>query len=146
MRRKEMIFALSISIPLLAILAFQASMRPKGPGGPGPPPEFRMGPDGLMEAEWVHLSFEMDLTDRQMIKLRGIYREARLKLEPLRRRLRMSGRNPETVRSVMEEMERIRSELHKRLRDVLTPEQIEDLLRWEEGQRRFPPPPRERRR
>lgn len=143
MRRRDMIFALSISIALLGILSFQAYITAGRGRRPGPPlREPMMASDQLLERSWFYLCFELNPTEEQLTKLRKAYKEAWERSNRLRERLRTSRRDPEAVRRLFEtEMERIRSALHDRLRDILSPDQMADLLRWEELQTRFPPRP-----
>lgn len=145
-KRRDMIFALSISVALLGVLSFQAFTTAERARRLGSPPqEPMMAPDQLLERSWFYLCFKLNLTEEQLTRLRQAYREAWQESNRLRERLRTSRTDPETARRLFRaEMERIRSALHDRLKNILTPNQMGDLLRWEELQSRFPPRPRRR--
>ncbi|RKY02439.1 hypothetical protein DRP77_07940 [Candidatus Poribacteria bacterium] len=132
MMKRDLAFAISIAAGLAAILAFQALTIPRGPRGPGPPPG--MAPDRLLEASWAFICFELRPSDEQLPELRRAYEDAWSKL-------RRPGEGPPPPEEVREAM----SQLHERLRAILTPEQMDRLMRWERMIRgRFPPPGRGR--
>jgi hypothetical protein len=98
-----------------------------------------------LENSWAYVCFRLGVTEQQLSELLQAYREAWEDREYLREQLRASRDDPDAMRTLRAEMERIRSALHGKLRAVLTPDQMKDLLRWErEIQYRRPRPPRRR--
>ncbi len=109
------------------------------PGGPpaGAPSERMMMMKALhnVEGTWAYVSFVLDVPDDMLLKLRKAFQEAWTKNAELRKKLEEARGDTNAMRTIRTEADKIKSELDKKLKDTLTPEQMTKLTNWEKEQR-----------
>jgi hypothetical protein len=94
-----------------------------------------------LEASFAYICFELKVSNEALLKVRDIYQKAWTSRKELNRKMRdsMSGGDREAMREVMQEMrsavEEIRNGMAEKLKDCLTPEQEEKLVKWEKAYR-----------
>ena len=79
MNKKEMLFAVGISLALVVILAIQAwttDQRPRRMGPPGGQPMRMMGADLPLENSWAHVCFDLGVEGKHLVELRQTYWQA----------------------------------------------------------------------
>ena len=156
MKRRIILLAICIGVTVLIMLVIQHStqaQRQARPGGrPGQPPagRFMMMRTLPLESSWAHISFELGVADEVMPKARKIYQQAWGGRKKLIKKIEEARGDRDALRSARSDAEKIKSDMDKKLKDVLTSGQLENLAKWEkearEQMRRPPglPPSRQR--
>jgi Spy/CpxP family protein refolding chaperone len=81
------------------------------------------------------MSFELGIADEVLPKVRGIYQQAWDERKGLIEKMREARGDRDALRSARSDAEKIKSDMDKKLKDVLSPEQLENLAKWEEEAR-----------
>ncbi len=153
MKRGIVFFALFVAITLLITLAIQHSTQAQRQDRPGG--QFPRGRRGSfmitrslnLEASWAHLCFEVKIDDKVLAKARGTYKEAWVKRAELMKGLEEAGDDEEAMNAATSKADKIKADMHAKLKDVLSSEEMEKLAEWEESQQqqrqrmRTPPGP-----
>ncbi len=91
-----------------------------------------------LEAWWAHISFQMNVSDEALVKGRDIFQKSWSERAALVRKARESDASDrEAMREAMQEMrsaiEEIKNKMDEKLKDALTPEQLEKLSKYQEA-------------
>lgn len=142
MKRRITLLAICIGVAFLAVLAIQHSSQAQRPGGAGggatrqPPGGQAMMMRSLpLESSWAYISFELGVADAELSKARKFYQEAWDGRKDLAKKMEESRGDRDVMRSARSDLDKLRADLDKKLKDVLTPEQLEKLTKWEEETR-----------
>lgn len=150
MKRRTLLLVSCIGIALLIALALQHStqaQRERQPGQQGRQRQ-QMSPGQTMsrmlplEASWAQISFELDVADDALPKVRKIYQEAWAGRKALVKKTEEASGDRQVMQSMRSDVQKLQSDIKKKLRDVLTAEQLEKLDQWEkenQAQTRRPP-------
>lgn len=155
MKRRITLLAICIGIALLITLAVQHSTqaqrqrRQERPGGAAGRPAggmlmMRMLP---LETSWAQVSFELGVADEALSRARKVYQEAWAGRKELMKKLDDARGDRNVMRSARTDGDKLKSDLDKKLKDILTAEQLEKLAKWEKerqeqmrgAQQRTPP-------
>jgi len=153
MKRGTVFFALFVAFTLLIALAIQQSTQAQRQDRPGG--QFARGRRGSfmitrslnLESSWAHLCFEMKIADEVLGKARGVYKEAWDKRAKLMKSLEDAGDDQGAMNAATSDAEKIKADMHAKLKDVLPSKEMEKLAEWEESQQqqrqlmRTPPGP-----
>lgn len=147
MKRLPLVFSICIGITFVAILIgqhFAQAQRPDAPGGGSGRPTG--GTFVLpLEAAWAQICFEFGVEDEKILKARTIFKKTWDERKELIKKAEESTGDREAMQAVRTEAEKLRSDVTTKLKDVLSPEQMEKFAEWEkkaqEQSRRPPEPP-----
>lgn len=141
MKRRIILLAICIGIALLVMLVIQhstqAQRQARPGGGPGQPPagRFMMMQTLPLESSWAHISFELGVADEVLPKVRKVYQEAWDGRKGLMEKMDEARGDTDAMRAMRTDADKLRSDLDKKLKDVLSTEQLENLAKWEEETR-----------
>ncbi len=153
MKRGTVFFALFVAITLLIALAIQHSTQAQRQDRPGG--QFPRGRRGSfmitrslnLESSWAHLCFEVKIDDKVLGKARGIYNKAWDERAKVLKDLEAAGDDQAAMDAATSKADKIKADMHAKLKDVLSSEEMEKLAEWEESQQqqrqrmRTPPGP-----
>jgi hypothetical protein len=152
MKRGIVFFALFVAITLLIALATQHSTQAQRQDRPGG--QFPRGRRGSfmitrslnLESSWAHLCFEMKIDDKVLAKARGIYKKAWDDRVKLMKELEEAGDDEGAMNAATSKADKIKADMHAKLKDVLSSAEMKKLAEWEESQQqrqrmRTPPGP-----
>jgi hypothetical protein len=138
MKRRTTLLAICIGVALLAVLAIQHSSQAQRPGGAGggatrqPPGGQAMMMRSLpLESSWAYISFELGVADAELSKARKSYQEAWNGRKDLAKKMEEARGDREVMRSIRSDIDKLKSDLDTKLKDVLSSEQLEKLAKWE---------------
>jgi len=149
MKRKWILIPISLAFGLLIMFAFQNFTEAQAPGGTrggaggGPMSSAMAGRMMTMqilplESEWSQISFAMDVTDDALLKARKVFADAWKKREAVVAKSESAGDDADARRAMKTELDGIKSSLDAKIKEILTPKQMEALAKWEkENQNRF---------
>ncbi len=109
--------------------------RPGGRSGRAPNPAqfaLRMLP---LEAFWSQLSLNMDIDNEALVKARTVYKKAWKDRKGIIKTMADAGGDREAMRGIRSTVEDIQAEIATKLKDVLTPEQMEQFTKYEKKYR-----------
>jgi len=147
MNRKNMMLAICLGIVFVFTIALWHTPEAQTPPPGGPPGG---GPNMMgafreqmavtqalpLDSSWVALSFDMDISDEILIKARNIYKEAwDQRKEKITDKMEELGGDPDAMDGLKSEAEKIWSNLRTKLNEILTPEQLEKMDKWEKDQK-----------
>jgi Spy/CpxP family protein refolding chaperone len=140
MKKKVLFPVIFALVALAAVLMVQHSTKaqdsPPGPPAGGMPMGESMMVRSLpLESSWAYISFELDVTNEALPKVRKLYQESWDSRKELIKKIDDARGDREAMQSLRGEAEKIKSDLEKKLEDVLTPEQAKKLKDWEEEMR-----------
>jgi Spy/CpxP family protein refolding chaperone len=141
MKRRTILLAICVGVTLLVMLAMQhstqAERQARPGGGPGQPPagRFMMMQTLPLESSWAHISFELGVADEVLPKVRKIYQEVWNGRKGLMDKIDEARGDTDKMRALRSDADKLRSDLDKKLKDVLSTEQLESLAKWEEETR-----------
>ena len=148
MRRRITLLAICIGVALLITLAIQHSTEAQreGRAGGGPRGAFMLARTLPLDASWAQVSFELGVADEALSRARKAYQEAWAGRKVMMKKLDEASGDREVMRAVRADGDKLKSDLDKKLKDVLTEEQLEKLANWEKerqeqmrGAQRTPP-------
>lgn len=153
MKRGTVFFALFVAITLLIALAIQHSTQAQRQDRPGG--EFPRGRRGSfmitrslnLESYWAHMCFEMKISDEAMIKARGILKKSWDDRAKVLKDLEEAGDDEGAMNAATSKADKIKADMHAKLKDALSSEEMEKLAEWEKSQQqqqqrmRTPPGP-----
>jgi hypothetical protein len=107
-----------------------------GDGGPNMMNTFR---DQMMvtqalpiDSSWTILSFGMELSDDALIMARKLYQEAwNQRKEKILDKMDEARGDPEAMKGLRTESEKMWTNLRTKINEILTPEQLEKFSKWE---------------
>jgi hypothetical protein len=99
-----------------------------------------------LESSWAHLCFEVKIDDKVLGKARGIYSKAWDERAKVLKDLEGAGDDQAAMDTATSKADKIKSDMHAKLKDVLSSEEMKKLAEWEESQQqrqrmRTPPGP-----
>ena len=141
-RSKGALVAFGAGLVIVAMLVSYYSIQAQPPGrgggnpaGRGGMPPFAFNPApmimGDLESSWAYVSFELGLDDKALVRARKLYQESWAREKKLVNDVveGISGRG--SMRSARQEAQKINADLRKKLNDLLSPDQIDKLNKWE---------------
>ena len=140
MKRGTVFFALFVAITLLIALAIQHSTQAQRQDRPGGQfPRRRSGSSMItrslnLESSWAHLCFELKIDDKVLAKARGIYKKAWDDSVKLIKDLEEAGDDQEAIDAATSKADKIKADMHVKLNDALSSEEMEKLAEWEKTQ------------
>ncbi len=153
MKRGTVFLALFVAITLLIALAIQQSTqaqrqdRPGAGAGRGPRGSFMITRSLNLESYWAHMCFEMKIGDETMIKARGILKKSWDDRAKVIKDLEEAGDDEGAMNAATSKADKIKADMLAKLKDALSPAEMEKLAEWEESQQqqrqrtRMPPGP-----
>ncbi len=146
MNRKNMILAICLGIAFVFTIALwhepEAQTPPPGPPGGGPNmmgafrEQMAVTQALPLDSSWVVLSFDMELSDETFLKARNIYKEAwDQRKEKITDKMEELRGDPDAMDGLKSKGEKIWSNLRTKLNEILTPEQLEKMDKWEKDQK-----------
>jgi Spy/CpxP family protein refolding chaperone len=142
MKKRYLMILVCLGIVFIFSLALwstpEAQTPPGGPGdgGPNMMNTFR---DQMMvtqalpiDSSWTILSFGMELSDDALIKARKLYQEAwNQRKEKILDKMDEARGDPEAMKGLRTESEKMWTNLRTKINEILTPEQLEKFSKWE---------------
>lgn len=145
MKRGIMILAVCMALAFLVTLLIQQSTQAQFPGGRGGGPggmpgggpgggrQFNMKSMmmGNIQSSWGYVSFELEVDDETLVKARKIYQKAWTEQSKLADDIEKAGGGMGSIQGAREEAQKSLAEVHNKLKEMLSPEQVEKLNEWE---------------
>ena len=137
-----MILTICIAFTVMVTLFIQQSTQAQFPapggrgggrgGGPGGG-QFNMKSMmmGDIGSSWTHISFELAVDDEILVKAREIYEKAWNEQSKLADDIEKAGGGMGSIQGAREEARKSLAEVHKKIKEMLSPEQVEKLNKWE---------------
>ncbi len=143
--KKKWLLIISLLFAFSAFLVVQKYTQAQPPGVPGGPGGMGAPPAGMMmmqilplESTWAHICFEMNVSDDALIKARKAFQDTWTKRKAIQEKSQSIGDDADARRAMRTDLEKLKSELDTKLKGILTPQQFEELAKWEkETQSRF---------
>jgi Spy/CpxP family protein refolding chaperone len=85
-----------------------------------------------LERSWSYVSFELDVTDKQLPDVRKVYQKSWKERKKLAVKAAAAVGDPEAMAKVKDEAQEMKNQLDENLKTVLTPKQLEKLAEHEE--------------
>ena len=148
MKRGIMALAICMVVAVLAMLAaYHSTQAQDRPGGmPRRPPAGRamMARMLPLESSWSHICFELDVSDDVLPALRKIYKHSWSERKKLGNKMSEARDDRAAMQAIRADAEALKADTAKKLKGVLTAEQMEKLTKWEkrtQSRMRRPPGP-----
>lgn len=152
MKRGTILLAICIGIALLITLIIQHSTQAQRSDTAGDRPSRRRFGGGQMmmsrmlpiEEMWSQMSFELGVPDEVLLQVRKICQETWIGRKKLIKKMTDAGGDRTVLRSMRQDVEKLKTDMMDKLKDVLTVTQLEKLAAWEkqyEARTRTPPRP-----
>lgn len=139
MKRKVMLLAILIGTALLITLAVQYSTHAQQQRGEGGGGRRRQGGSQMvtrmmpLEAAWSYISFEMDVADDALPKIRAIFQKTWNTRKEMAKEMADGGGGREAMQEMQSVAEKAIMDMAMQLTDVMTPEQMEKLDKWQKA-------------
>lgn len=86
---------------------------------------------GDLESSWAYVSFELGIENDALIKARKLYQKAWAEQAEVLKTIEKAGGGMGTIQAARAEVQKIIKDLHAKLVDVLSPEQMDKLNKWQ---------------
>ena len=122
--------AIATVLLMAAICVTYAQRQQRPPGG-------QMMMQALpLEALWAQVSFELGVNDEILPEIRAIMQDTWNGRKKLLEKAQSVRDDSEAMQGIISEMEKLRGDLDRKLQDVLSPDQMNKLTKWEEEARK----------
>jgi len=152
-KRSSVLLIAAIALVVLVTLIAQYSTEAQFPGGGGGPGGNRAGggapggrPGGFdmksmimnsLESSWAYISFEMELDDAMMPKVRKVFKEQWDAQKKMAEEMGDSAGGGDPMQAMQEmnsEVDKLKEKRNGKLKDILSTEEMEKFTKWEKAQ------------
>ena len=142
-KRGSILITMCIVAVVLVTLGIQYSTQAQRPGGqagradrqggrPGGQFDVRSMMMGSLEKSWAYASFEMELTEPVLLKAKRIYKKNWDEQKKLADKMSDAMGDRDAMQKSRSDAEKLTTQRHEKLKDILSPPELEKLIKWEE--------------